>query len=160
MIDNLIDAENQQTQLESEIDVTNKANLTSNVEQPNESEEIARNISYKVVDYLKSNRLNLNKQIGEIKPLEAEHFKDSINPENNKDIENKDFSNENSMDITIASVVKYEHFYKEDNSLDNTQMQKSKKLRKKKGKLNLKFKTGLNSIKYRLKKNYFENKDR
>jgi hypothetical protein len=56
-------------------------------------------------------------------------------------------------------LLKDDHFYQEENSFGHTQ-NKNKKFFKKRSQLHVNIAAGLNSIKYRLKKNYFGHSQR
>jgi len=139
----LIENENQS---DNDGDASETKNLASE-EVPNQSEEIAKAISYKVVNFLRSKGHSISKEAKEIK---NENFTIV------EDLEKK----ENESDNSIANLLKDENFfYKEENTVEINNSVSINNTKKKKRNVIAAFTTGLNSIKYRLKKNYFLHKE-
>ncbi len=138
---------------ENDGDASETKNLASD-EVKNQSEEIAKAISYKVVNFLRFNRNSVSKKPEEMK---NENLKESINLTNAEDLEKK----ENESDTSIANLLKDENFYyKQENSVEiNNNSITTNNAKKKKRNMIASLTSGLNSIKYRLKKNYFSHKE-
>jgi hypothetical protein len=142
--DNLINET--KTSIEEKNDRTNiYPNRKENESEKNEIEEIAKAISYKVVGFMKSS--------GE--PLKQnQNNKKEADSEDDREIEEK------SRNSKITDFMKDDHFYTEENSIRESRNNNFIKLLKKKSSLNVSIINSLNSIKYRLKKNYFGHRER
>ena len=117
-----------------------------------ESETIARVLSHKIVNYIRNPNEQDMQDEGENKD---DSNQDNLNEsgENGENIKNDDLELR-TVNRSIADVMKDDHFYQEENSRD-IKSDKKKRFYKKKSILEISLVTGFNSIKYRLKKNYF-----
>jgi len=113
-----------------------------------ESERIARALSHKIVNYINN-------------PTEADDQEKNEIDQSNLNVSDENCENSKNSDLelktvnrSIVDVMKDQHFYKEENSCE-IKPDKRKKIYKKKSVLEISILTGFNSIKYRLKKNYF-----
>ncbi len=133
----------------------------SNIEAK-ESERIARALSIKVVEYFKKPRLTNNEVKKEIsQPNSINESGVGLDESLTSDlkIEIKEENNLNATEKSIMDLLKDDHFYQEENTFGHPQS-KNKKFFKKRSQLHVNIAAGLNSIKYRLKKNYFGHSQR
>ncbi len=109
-----------------------------------ECERISRALTFKIINYRKALH-STDKTEKENEMESSNEFNDDLK----KEIEITDIEKDTSH------VIKEDHFYRKENSIDKETPKPNFGFKKKRSQFAITLAAGLNSIKYRLKKNYF-----
>jgi hypothetical protein len=127
--------------------------VNSDDDYAEESETIARQLTHKIVNYIRNPAEEDMQEEGEDKD-QSNHNNQNESAEDGENIKKNDDLELRTVNRSIKDVMKDDHFYQEENS-GEIKSDKKKRFYKKKSILEISLVTGFNSIKYRLKKNYF-----